>query len=80
MRLPRDVSGVELARALAPLGYRVTRQTGSHMRITTNVGGEHHEVIPRHDPLRIGTLQSILRSIARHHGIQVTDLIARLHF
>jgi hypothetical protein len=50
------------------------------MRITTEVGGEHHEVIPRHDPLKIGTLQSILRSIARHHGIQVTELIERLHF
>lgn len=80
MKLPRDVSGVELARALATLGYRVTRQSGSHMRITTEVGGEHHEVIPRHDPLKIGTLQSILRSIARHHGIQVPELIGRLHF
>ena len=35
MRLPRDVSGDDLAEALADLGYRVTRQTGSHLRLTT---------------------------------------------
>lgn len=29
MRLPRDVSGVELARRLERLGYRVTRQSGT---------------------------------------------------
>ena len=56
MKLPRDVSGVELGRALGVLGYTVTRQNGSHMRLTTTVRGEHHITIPRHDPLRLGTL------------------------
>ena len=32
MRLPRDVSGADLARRLERLGYRTTRQTGSHIR------------------------------------------------
>jgi predicted RNA binding protein YcfA (HicA-like mRNA interferase family) len=35
LRLLRDVSGDELARALGDLGYRMTRQTGSHLRLTT---------------------------------------------
>jgi len=35
LRLPRDISGDELARALGDLGYRVTRQIGSHLRLTT---------------------------------------------
>ena len=35
MRLPRDLSGQELARALRRLGYEVTRQRGSHIRVTT---------------------------------------------
>jgi predicted RNA binding protein YcfA (HicA-like mRNA interferase family) len=35
MRLPRDLSGRELARALRQYGYAVTRETGSHMRLTT---------------------------------------------
>ena len=34
MKLPRDISGVELAKALERLGYRITRQTGSHLRLT----------------------------------------------
>ena len=56
MKLPRNVSGLELARALATVGYRVTRQTGSHMRLTTSVRGEHHVTIPAHESLRVGTL------------------------
>ena len=35
MRLPRDMSGRELVTALRKLGYTVTRQRGSHIRITT---------------------------------------------
>jgi len=34
-KLPRDLSSEDLCRALKPLGYEVTRQTGSHMRMTT---------------------------------------------
>ncbi|HVS00792.1 MAG TPA: type II toxin-antitoxin system HicA family toxin [Thermoanaerobaculia bacterium] len=68
MRLPRDVSGQELAQALSSLGYRITRQTGSHLRLTTEEGGEHHLTIPRHNPLRVGTLASILQDIAQHFG------------
>jgi len=35
MRLPRDLSGRELASALRRLGYEITRQTGSPLRLTT---------------------------------------------
>ncbi len=51
MKLPRDVSGEELAVLLRRYGYEVTRQTGSHMRLTTMQGGEHHVTIPRHKSL-----------------------------
>jgi len=34
MKTPRDLSGSELAKALRKLGYVVTRQTGSHLRVT----------------------------------------------
>ncbi|MEK7770741.1 MAG: type II toxin-antitoxin system HicA family toxin [candidate division NC10 bacterium] len=30
------------------MGYRVTRQTGSHLRLTTLERGEHHVTVPRH--------------------------------
>jgi predicted RNA binding protein YcfA (HicA-like mRNA interferase family) len=66
MKLPRDVSGRELAKAVGILGYQVTRQTGSHIRLTTTRNGEHHITIPAHDPLKVGTLAAILGNIAAH--------------
>lgn len=78
MRLPRDLSGTDLARALRSLGYEVTRQTGSHMRLTTRENGEHHITIPRHDPLRVGTLSAILGDVAQHFGTTRGDLARRL--
>ena len=78
MRLPRDVSGAALVAALRRMGYEQVRQRGSHVRITTQSGGEHHEVIPLHDPIRVKTLSNILKSISRHHGIPVPDLVRKL--
>ncbi len=78
MKLPRDVDPPRLIRALAVLGYQQTRQVGSHIRITTNSNGEHHEVIPKHKSIKIGTLQSILASIARHHKMSVEELVEKL--
>lgn len=48
MRLPRDLSGSDLAQALRKFGYSMTRQTGSHIRLTTYEHGEHHLTIPQH--------------------------------
>jgi len=78
MRLPRDLSGPDLARALRTLGYQVTRQTGSHLRLTTLQHGEHHITIPQHSPLRVGTLAAILGNIAQHFEISRDDLASRL--
>ena len=75
MKLPRDVSGAALVTALRRIGYEKARQRGSHVRITTQEGGEHHEVIPLHDPIRAKTLSNILKSIARHHGTSVDELL-----
>jgi predicted RNA binding protein YcfA (HicA-like mRNA interferase family) len=35
MRLPRDIDGPKLVKALSVLGYEPTRQKGSHIRVTT---------------------------------------------
>lgn len=78
MRVPRDLSGTELIRRLGRLGYAVTRQSGSHIRLTTNENGEHHVTVPNHDPLRIGTLSAILVAIATHLGIDRDALLKRL--
>lgn len=79
MRLPRDLSGADLAKALGRVGYRATRQTGSHMRLTMVAAvGEHHITIPNHDPIKVGTLNGILRDVAAHAGVSREDLLARL--
>ncbi|MCX7855009.1 MAG: type II toxin-antitoxin system HicA family toxin [Anaerolineae bacterium] len=78
MKIPRDLGGEELATLLRRFGYRVTRQTGSHMRLTTLQGGEHHITIPCHKPLRVGTLNAILRDIAEHFGMEREALLRAL--
>jgi len=78
MKLPRDLSGAQLAKALARVGYSATRQTGSHLRLTTASPSEHHVTIPLHDPLKVGTLAAILADIAAHHEISRDELLNRL--
>ncbi|HET6428558.1 MAG TPA: type II toxin-antitoxin system HicA family toxin [Phycisphaerae bacterium] len=78
MRLPRDLSGAQLARALGRLGYEVTRRSGSHVRLTTTVGGEHHVTIPDPPSLKVGTLSNILRSVAEHAGLSRDELLEKL--
>lgn len=78
MRLPRDLSGPDLVKALAKLGYQMTRQTGSHMRLTTSEKGEHHITIPNHAALRVGTVAAILSEVAGHFQTSRDDLIQKL--
>lgn len=78
MKLPRDLSDAELAKSLAALGYKVTRQTGSHLRLSTVEHGEHHVSVPAHKVLPLGTLRSILREVARHAGLTPEEIVRRL--
>ncbi|KYC42400.1 hypothetical protein WA1_20760 [Scytonema hofmannii PCC 7110] len=78
MKLPRDLSAEDLIKALSKLGYETTRQTGSHIRLTTQENGEHNLTIPAHDPIKIGTLSAILREIANHFNLEREELLNRL--
>ncbi|MGQ0701259.1 MAG: type II toxin-antitoxin system HicA family toxin [Panacagrimonas sp.] len=78
MRLPRDLTGAELIKKLEPLGYRRTRQTGSHVRLSTEIPSEHHVTVPLHNPLRVGTLSGILGDVAQHRGVTRDELVAEL--
>ena len=78
MRLPRDLDGEELAKLLGRYGYTITRQVGSHLRLTTSLEGEHHVTIPRHRPLRVGTLNNILKEVSEHLGMERDELLANL--
>ncbi len=75
MKLPRDLSAKDLIHALTKLGYTASHQPGSHIRLTTNDFGEHHITIPAHDPLQIGTLNSILADLCDHHHLNKEDLL-----
>lgn len=78
MKLPRDLSGREMAKCLKVLGYKITRQIGSHIRLTTSEGGEHHVTIPDHDSLRIGTLVNILNEVSSHFKMSREEIVRKL--
>lgn len=78
MKLPRDLSGADLVKALARLGYEVSHQTGSHIRLTTQRNGEHHVTVPAHDPIKVGTLNAILRAVAEHADLTREELLIEL--
>jgi predicted RNA binding protein YcfA (HicA-like mRNA interferase family) len=78
MKMPGNLSGVDLIQALKVFGYLPTRQTGSHIRLTTEQNGEHHITIPNHSPLRVGTLSAIIALIAEHFNISKEELIRQL--
>ena len=78
MKLPRGLSGRELAKALESFGYEVAHQTGSHLRLTTQDDGEHHITIPNHSPIKVGTLSAILRDVAEHFDLTRDELLQRL--
>lgn len=78
-KLPRDLSGKELASLLNKYGYIITRQTGSHIRLTNNTKNtEHHITIPDHRPIKIGTLSRILKDIADYLTIDKETLTNEL--
>lgn len=78
MNLPRDLSESELGEKLKTLGDSITRQTGSHIRLTTTQNGQHHIPAPSHDMLKAGTLSSILTDIATHHKISRDELAQKI--
>jgi predicted RNA binding protein YcfA (HicA-like mRNA interferase family) len=79
VKLPRDLSAADLEKALGRVdGYRFARQLGSHRRLTTQLGGEHHVTIPNHDPLRPGTLRAILREVMTHHRLTLEQALQKL--
>lgn len=78
MKLPRDINGETLVKLLGKKGYSISRQAGSHIRLTTEQLGTHHVTIPAHRPLKVGTLASILNDIATHFGTTKETLIREL--
>jgi predicted RNA binding protein YcfA (HicA-like mRNA interferase family) len=79
MKLPRDLSGADLIKLLCKhFGYRRVTQEGSHVILETNDPRQHRISIPVHSPLRLGTLNAILRAIAALKGVEKEDILRHL--
>ena len=74
-KLPRDLRGSELVKALKVLGYERVRQGGSHIQLVTQQNGEHHVTVPAHDPVKVKTLTIILGMVSDHFGITKEQLL-----
>ena len=79
MKLPRELYGRDLARVLcARWAYRQVNQVGSHIILQAETPQHHRLSIPDHKPLRIGTLNAILRQVAAAKGVAREELLATL--
>jgi len=70
-KLPNDLSGKDVRKALERRGMRFKRQKGSHMIL---VGDEPpcRVVVPDHKTVRVGTLRKIISQA----GLTVEDFLA----
>ncbi|MFI0347815.1 MAG: type II toxin-antitoxin system HicA family toxin [Chthoniobacterales bacterium] len=79
MKLPRNLSGKELAIALCQdWDYSIVHQVGSHIILQTDSPFHQRIPIPAHGFLGIGTLNAILRLIATHKGVHKQEIIDSL--
>jgi predicted RNA binding protein YcfA (HicA-like mRNA interferase family) len=79
VKLPRELNGRDLARVLcARWAYRQVNQVGSHIVLQTETPQHHRLSIPDHRPLRIGTLNAILRQVAAAKRVAREDILATL--
>ena len=79
MKVPRDLSGAQLVKVLCrDWDYRQVHQEGSHVILQTETPGHLRLSIPNHNPLRIGTLNAIVRAVATHKGVDRQTLLDSL--
>jgi len=70
VKLPTDVSGQELIKALVRAGFVVNRQRGSHV-VLRRANPYARVVVPDHKRIRPGTLRQILTEA----GLTVEELL-----
>ena len=79
MKMPRDLSGHDLVKALCRhWDYQKINQVGSHIILQTGIPSSQRIAIPAHDCLRVGTLNGILRAVADHKGVSREDILNTL--
>ena len=79
MKVPRDLSGAQLVKVLRrDWGYRVVHQEGSHIILQTDAPSHQRLSVPNHNPLRVGTLNGIVRAVSLHKHIERQKLLDAL--
>lgn len=79
MKIPRDISSDNIIQLLKKYDYKITHQTGSHIRLTSTVKGtEHNITIPKHKELKIGIINNILNDISKYLEIDKESFIQSL--
>lgn len=79
MKVPRDLSGAQLIKVLCrDWGYRQVNQEGSHVILETETPGHQRLAVPNHNPLRVGTLNAIVRTVAAHKNVDRHTLLDSL--
>jgi predicted RNA binding protein YcfA (HicA-like mRNA interferase family) len=79
MKLPRDINAKDLIHNLNKIGYQQSRQVGSHIRLSITIKeSQFHITIPNHNPIKIGTLNGILKDISNQLSITKDELIQKL--
>jgi len=77
MKLPRDVNADVLIKVFSRYGYNVTRQVGSHVRLSNN-SNRHSITIPRHDPIKVGLLHNLIKEFCAVNDISMQEIIDKL--
>ena len=74
MKLP-ILSGYKIVKKLSKIGFRLTRQSGSHMILVKEDGEKITVVVPKHKELANGTLLSIISQsgLSREEFLKLFD-------
>jgi predicted RNA binding protein YcfA (HicA-like mRNA interferase family) len=78
VKLPRGLSGADLIAALKRMGYKQTRQTGSHVRMTIFVPRQGHLTVPLARPIAAGTLAALIKDAAMHLETSVDEILSKI--
>ena len=79
MKVPRDLGDAQLIKVLSrDWAYRQLHQEGSQVILETATPSHQRLSIPNHNPLQVGTLNAIVRTLAAHKGVDRQALLDSL--
>jgi hypothetical protein len=78
MKLPRNISGTEWVKRPGRLGYDITRQTGSHIRLTCETPLNITSRFPITTHSVSARLPGYLSALAEHHQLTREQLVKTL--